>query len=307
MRWLFLLTMMVMLVAPTTAQEGQEELFERFVVGIEREEIYFSYASLVQIDFNVSFTVFIDGEESFTGSERTQTITDGYIIRSRSEESRAGTVDIVYDYRAPEDNRAFHLLADMIFTDGMLYVDADYLEVNGRAPSLEIGWQSYNSFDVVPEPIRLVDLPAVFMLETSIFQAQDLLVDVVDRVEQQETQLVDGTPVDEITMWVDEEELDAFFSVLISDTDPDEELLRILMEHDDFSGEIFMVARFDDDDDILETDLELRLTMDNIPLEIVDATAPEGGTMNLVIEFSQYGIRDSINTEFAPIEPPIDG
>lgn len=307
MRWLLLLTLMAVLVTPVTAQDGQQELFERFVAGIEREEIYFSYASLVQIDFKVSYTVFMEGERAFTGFERTQTITDGYVIQSRSEESRAGTVDIVYDYLAPEDNRAFHFLADMIFTDDMLYVDAEYLEVIGRAPSLEAGWHAYSSFEVVPEPIRLVDLPAVFMLETSIFQAQDLLVNVVDRVEQKETQLVDGTPVDEITLWVDEEELDTFFSVLISDTDPDEELLRTLMEHDDFSGEISMIARFDADDDILETELEVLLTMDDIPLEIVDPEALEGGTMNLVIEFSQYGIRDSINTEFAPIEAPIDG
>ena len=307
MRWLLFLTLMVMLVAPVTAQEGQEELFERFVAGIEREEIYFSYASLVQIDFNITFTVFVDGEESYTGSERTQTITDGYVIQSRSEESRAGTVDIVYDYRSPEDNRSFHLLTDMIFTDGRLYVDAEYLEVHGRAPSLDVGWQSYDSFDRVPEALRLVDLPAVFMLETSIFQAQDLLVDVVDRVEQQETRLVDGTPVDEITLWVDEQELDAFFSVLITDADPDAAVLRTLIERDDFSGEIFMIARFDEDDDILETELEVLLMMEDIPLKIVDITAPEGATMNLVIEFSQYGIRDSINTEFAPIESPIEG
>lgn len=308
MRLVLLLTVALVLVAPVTAQDGgeQEDLFDRFVAGIEREEIYFSYASLVQTEFIVSFTVTINDVEVSSVNEETLTITDGYVIQTGDEESRMGTVDIVYNYGDPETSANFHILADLVITDETLFVDAEYLENDSEAPALEPGWQAYTSFENVPEPILALDLPVVFMLETNVFQAQDLLTSVVDRVELEATELADGTPVDQITLWVDEEQLDAFFNVLIEDSDQDEELLRTLMQQDDFGGEISMIGRFNEDDDILETEVRLHLEMDEIPLQIVDPEAPEGGEMNLVIEFSQYGLRGNINTEFATIEPPID-
>jgi hypothetical protein len=305
-RTLMFLAIMLVLATSVSAQSGSREaaLFRRFVAGIEREEIYFSYASLVQTNFDISFTVFINGEDAFTVTERTLTITDGYVIQTADQESRSGTVDIVYEYSDPEASGNFHVIADLVFTDETLYIDAEYMEDDSDTPPLEAGWQLYTSFEDIPEPIQALDLPVVFMLETSVYKAQELLSEVVDRIELEETELTNGTPVDEITLWVDEEALDTFFSVLIEDSDRDEELLRTLMEHDDFGGEIRMIARFNQDDDILETEVELLLTMDDIPLGLVDSEAPAGGTMNLVIEFSQYGLRDSINTEFAPIEPP---
>lgn len=300
---------------PTSqAQDGltddEKALVERFYNAAQKVDDYDSYvletSELQSQDLTASIAGFEMGQTSSVLIETTQTVTLG-----GDNIALIGTLAVDTAETGPTGGDAYSFTAQVEgrLVDGVIYVNAQYLESDGDLPELPEGWFELDAldFDVADllSDLSLEDwLDEEEMTDTPFETLETFIAAVSDITLTQET-LDDGTEVDVITATIGA----GGIMDMMADSDsfdPEDPTNMALMGMMGDNFDITFQIKLDSEDNprygILSMTIDLiDLNMDELGMEDM----PPGGTMSMVMSNQEVRQWSNINDPaLQPVEAP---
>lgn len=301
---------------PTSqAQDGglnddEKALVERFFNAAQKVDDYDAYvletSELQSQDLTASIAGFEMGQTRSVLIETTQTVTEG-----GDNIALLATLAVDTAEAGPQGGDAFSFTAQVEgrLVDGVVYVNAEYLESDGDVPELPEGWFEYDMMD-----FELVDLLSDLsfedwlnkdeMTDTPFDSVEAFIAAVSDITLTQET-LDDGTEVDVITATIGAGGIMDMMAQ--SDSfDPEDPTTTALMGMMGDNFDISFQIKLDSEDNpryaVIAMTIDLvDLNMDEMGIEGM----PPGGSMSMVMSNQEVRQWSNINDPaLQPVEAP---
>ena len=286
--------------------EEEQALLERFFAVAETEEAYTSFSISSEENLNLSLTIDV-GVPVEVSQYATRTV-EGYVVRDGDVENASGTTTVDYNASSPDGDLSYSIEADVVFLDEVLYVDAAFLESEGDVGAIESGWQVYGSADDIPEVLDELDLDELFDDEEDddLFERRELIESAVTNVLLLEDELDDGRPVEIIVLVFEGEGAAEFFRAIAEDDDSGNPFVEIIYTSEG-DGSVLVGAAIDENENLVGMAVELSLTLEEVDLTPFNIEGiPAGATLTASIENNRIDTLADLNSEFDPIEAPVE-
>lgn len=286
--------------------EDEQALLDRMFAALDKEENYTSYYGATTESLSLEMSIMVFGQ-ALPFSQSSTTTTEGYTTRLDDVTNAAGTVEVAFESAAPDENVSYVIEADVIRLDEVLYVNAAYVESEGDVLPIEEGWLVIEDLDAIPQALEELSLDDFFSNddENTLFDNPELLAENADSVTLEEGELEDGTPIEIITVTVDDN-VGAFFAA-IADVEEDENPFVGLILGADSDGLVVIQVGLDEEDNAVLAHFTLTIGLSEINLDDLEIEGlPEGATLDLVVDADLNGERSGFGEEYPAIEMPVE-
>jgi hypothetical protein len=280
--------------------EDEQALVDRALAAIEASEALTSVEVADDETLTMDLNINMAGQE-FAMSQNKHKSTEGYLVRDGETESQSATFLVESSEEGPDGLSSYTLGGEMVFVDGVAYVNAAYEDSEGDVEELAEGWQMISSTEEIPAALSELDLDNLFDEEDDTLTKFAELTDHATAVELSEDELEDGTPIEVIEITLDKEGFAAFLAST-ADEEGDEAMMGLFTAEEAESG-ITLAIALDEEDNLVFVVVTLNYNVEELDAAALDASL-EGATLSVNMEGSFIIGFASYNEEMEPIVAP---
>ncbi len=286
----FLIVLLTTLVLPvnTQAQDNdglsEEELgwLERYLETPTIVNNYEQYAFELARSQDIRFTLTIF-EQSLEIENLEYLAMNGEVDNLAEQGHMNMTVDLYHD--EIDADVGYTLDGEAIISGEVLYARGEYSETLGDVPAIPEDWQVLEQLTDIPDEFSTMGLDMLFEGNLGFIPVRELLVQTASRVIYEENTLPDGTPVEIVSILVEDQNFITLLDAIWETEDSSDEFLNLIAQTEQYEGYVDIWVAFDSAGHVVYTENFIQVTAENIDFEALGMTdLPEGTTVNITMD-----------------------
>jgi hypothetical protein len=300
---------LLLVILPVQAQDGgltdeERDLLDRVFIGLDRTSSYASYRLVSTDTLAQSFSLFVGGQtldiesESIRGEER-------IFLRGVVGNAMQADVSVNYAETTMGQEESFAMDANVRLVEGVLWVDAAYVDPDADVEPLPEGWTAYLTTDDIPGELDVLDLDSYLGDSPNPFDNRELVTSSVSSITVETITLDDDTELDLITLTFEEEGFRNLFDRFVDpEATADNPFLSVLSSITAEGTITFSIGLTEDNDPLLR-ETRLDLTFEDLELGTVSDEFPPDAVLDLTLKIEETATLSEVNAEFDEIETPL--
>lgn len=301
---------LLLFILPVQAQgdgltEDERDLLDRVYIGLERLDTYASYRMQSSDRLSQSFSLFVGGQSLDIASDSLRT-EEQIFARGVLSSSLQANVNVNYSETTMGEEEAFEMDAEVRLVDGVLWVDAAYVDPADDLEPLPQGWTSYVTIDDIPGELDALDLDSYLGATLRPFENRELVMASISSITVEPMTLPDETEVDLITVTFEEEGFRNLFSQFVDSAMTSDNPFLSVLSSVAADGTITFSMGLTEDNDPMLRETRLDLTFEDLELGTVSDEFPPDAVLDLTLKIEETTNLSEINGVFDDIVAPTE-
>ena len=292
-----------------SAQDGltqdQLALVERVHNARIIQDQYHSYREEAIVTHLFEIAI-VQGNRTVSRSTDSTLARTGTVVRTADQGNILAEIILSVEQTGPQGAQAYRVLAEARLVDDILYVQAHYEDPAAQLPALPDGWIELEDPDEQANPLAQLELTDLLDRPLWIDDLDLMLESVVD-ASVEPGELDDGTPIDIITLTVDEAGIRRLWDEPdITDIEP--ALAAVLGPYLLPESDLVVMLWIDADEHISRIDITMQAQAAEVPGTQFDPDLSAGSLMDVTITTTRTETYTDINQPLpATTAPDLDG